>query len=262
MPAVTAHYYFGQEVLRRLPEEIARIILDHKSAFDLGLQGPDLLFYHTPIKRNDVVKLGIQMHNEDASIPVTNAIETIQKEPNDMALSYLLGFVCHFVLDSSLHTEISRLAPSHGEHFALEAEMDRQVIQLHYYNKPHHFRRDKLVKINAKEFGWLKPVYPTLSEKDLKKSVHGFTFYLRLLRSKGNTKRKALMFIEKAAHQQGAFTTMIVSSQKNMKYFDDVKRLCGKMKEIFPVAVQAVGNVYECVKGDAVLLSLFNKDFE
>ena len=45
MPAVYAHYKFGREVYRALPQEIRQILRENKAAYLIGLHGPDLLFY-------------------------------------------------------------------------------------------------------------------------------------------------------------------------------------------------------------------------
>ena len=49
MPAAYAHYRFGQAVFSRLPAEKQKIIQAHRALYDLGLQGPDLLFHYRPL---------------------------------------------------------------------------------------------------------------------------------------------------------------------------------------------------------------------
>ena len=52
MPSTYAHYRFGQEVLKELPNDIKKIIIENKELYDIGLHGPDLLFYYLPLKNN------------------------------------------------------------------------------------------------------------------------------------------------------------------------------------------------------------------
>lgn len=56
MPAIYAHDTFGKLVSKQLPKEIQDIIKTYPSAFRIGLQGPDPLFYHRPYASNDVKK--------------------------------------------------------------------------------------------------------------------------------------------------------------------------------------------------------------
>lgn len=48
MPSTYAHYRLGQEVLKNLPAKEKRLIEQHKELFDIGLHGPDILFYYKP----------------------------------------------------------------------------------------------------------------------------------------------------------------------------------------------------------------------
>ncbi len=53
MPGFTTHYLFGVNNIRKLRSEAAcRYLLqsidEYKTVFQLGLQGPDIFFYHLP----------------------------------------------------------------------------------------------------------------------------------------------------------------------------------------------------------------------
>lgn len=49
MPSTYAHYRLGQEVLDNLTGGIKSTILNHKELYDIGLHGPDILFYYKPL---------------------------------------------------------------------------------------------------------------------------------------------------------------------------------------------------------------------
>ena len=262
MPAVAVHYYFGQEVLRRLDEKITAAVIEHKQCFDLGLQGPDLLFYYKPFQRNEINGLGIAMHHEKASVPVQKAAESIRLTSDSMALSYLLGFVCHFVLDSSLHGKISRIAPTHAAHFYLEAEMDRHIIKLHYHIRPQQFRRSMFVRLDVKSYDWLRAMYPTVPVEKLEKACDSMVFYLNLLRTSGPLKQRLLVFLEKMLRIEGAFTSMIIGPQPYEDYSENAKKLCAEINKVVSVGVDAVKNCFACVTDNAALSPLFEKDFE
>ena len=55
MPSTYAHYRFGRDVYRRLPDDIKGIISDERRLFLIGLHGPDILFYYKPLKSNRVI---------------------------------------------------------------------------------------------------------------------------------------------------------------------------------------------------------------
>ena len=45
MPSTYAHYTFGQEVKRHLKGDIEKIIAENIALYNIGLHGPDILFY-------------------------------------------------------------------------------------------------------------------------------------------------------------------------------------------------------------------------
>lgn len=63
MPQTYAHQRFGDLVYDQLPEEIRAVIDDNRTFYDIGLQGPDILFYYHPLWENPVATLGAEMHH-------------------------------------------------------------------------------------------------------------------------------------------------------------------------------------------------------
>jgi hypothetical protein len=260
MPAFTAHHYFGQEVAKRLPAGIAALIARHAPAFDLGLQGPDLLFYYKPYRTNDVLVRGELLHRVQADETIGRAARAVRKSGEGRALCYPLGFACHFVLDSGLHGDIAQTAPELPEHFRLETEMDRQIILTHYSQRPEAFKRHRLVRLSARDCGWPRLIYPDTNEKQLKKCVRGMAFYLGLLRAHG-LKKRLLMAAESALRQPGFFSGMIVGD-KNERYYAPAQELCRRLEDLVPAGADAVMHVYECVAEKAPLPETFHGNFE
>ena len=48
MPSTYAHYRMGQEVIKQVSAPAHDIIMKHKQLYDIGLHGPDILFYYHP----------------------------------------------------------------------------------------------------------------------------------------------------------------------------------------------------------------------
>lgn len=53
MPTTYSHYRFGKEVYKKLTPAQKAIIDPYRGLFDLGLHGPDLLFYYHPFQKPD-----------------------------------------------------------------------------------------------------------------------------------------------------------------------------------------------------------------
>ena len=46
MPSSYAHYRFGTQIIPMMPADVRGPILRQRALFDMGLHGPDFLFYH------------------------------------------------------------------------------------------------------------------------------------------------------------------------------------------------------------------------
>ena len=46
MPTTYTHYAYGQEVFHKLPEELQRKIEPYIEYYNIGVHGPDILFYY------------------------------------------------------------------------------------------------------------------------------------------------------------------------------------------------------------------------
>lgn len=82
MPSTYAHFRFGQQVYHRLPEKLRSQIQPYKNLFDIGLHGPDLLFYYRPLISNRINRIGYAMHNKSgyAVFPISVKLPI---NPND-----------------------------------------------------------------------------------------------------------------------------------------------------------------------------------
>lgn len=131
MPAAYAHYRFGQLVLSRLPAEKQKIIQAHRDLYDLGLQGPDLLFHYRPLRHDPQKGTGSRMHEAPAEAFFRPAGEQLcRSRDSDALLAYLRGFLCHFALDFHCHPYIDAAEAAGGPgHLAMEADFDRSLLE-------------------------------------------------------------------------------------------------------------------------------------
>ena len=51
MPTTYAHYKFGNEVMSALPRPLQNSIENNRELFDVGVHGPDLLFYYKALTK-------------------------------------------------------------------------------------------------------------------------------------------------------------------------------------------------------------------
>ena len=138
MPACLTHYYFAQNVLEQLPDKED---LD-PCAFAWGAQGPDFFFCHRflPFQRGRSLQdFGTRLHEERPSKVLGALRDFLKRHPGKVYRSYVMGFVCHYALDSTAHPyvngrarELLRQFPRetpgtlHGE---IEAALDAIILR-------------------------------------------------------------------------------------------------------------------------------------
>lgn len=96
MPSTYAHYRMGQEVIKQVSSPARDIIMKHKQLYDIGLHGPDVLFYYHPLVTNPVNAIGYGLHERSGKYFFGKAAEIIETASDkEAALAYIYGFICH-----------------------------------------------------------------------------------------------------------------------------------------------------------------------
>ncbi|BAK45594.1 zinc dependent phospholipase C family protein [Eggerthella sp. YY7918] len=145
MPALITHDFFGRDVYDRLYDLIGGS-RDEAEAFLLGNQGPDPLFYTvlSPQLRAHN-RLGNTMHNKKPSellAALKDSLKLLNSAEAPIGRAYALGFLCHYVLDSTMHPFVffheyqlcdagePGLSRADGSevHAVIESELDELVL--------------------------------------------------------------------------------------------------------------------------------------
>lgn len=175
MPAAGTHYHFAQLVLHQCPPPIAQVILAEKDMFDLGAQGPDLLFFYRPYRKTPISQLGHSIHSRSGDYLLLPILS--QRTSWSPALTaYLLGLCCHYGLDRTCHPLIIALAPSNVEHQRIESALDRLVFDHYAITIPRYKMLPRGGDISA-----LQAVYSQLTPAQLRecvRSTHGYNHLL------------------------------------------------------------------------------------
>ena len=92
MPSTYAHRRFGANVLDHLPRAAGKGLEAHRELYDIGLHGPDLLFYYHAEKSTTVAALGNAMHDEQGRMFFDRARRVVHEEADrEAALAYALA---------------------------------------------------------------------------------------------------------------------------------------------------------------------------
>lgn len=107
MPALFTHDFFGQDAFGSALESVSLYTPDERDAFLLGSQGPDPLFYLMLLPPLEAFRqIGVRMHAEGPSsllVAMRTAVDALDESELAVGQAYLAGFVCHYLLDRSVH---------------------------------------------------------------------------------------------------------------------------------------------------------------
>ena len=163
MPSTYAHYRFGQDVLKALPEKTRNTLLQEEDLFSIGLHGPDLLFYYKPFSHHPLHAEGGRMHRLTGKDYFTQAGRTfLARGARRADYAYLCGFLCHFALDCACHGYINDLAArGRVSHEEIESEFDRILLEEDGLDP---IRRNLAAHIHAsnRAADVIAPYFPTL----------------------------------------------------------------------------------------------------
>lgn len=235
IPATYAHFRFGREVLQKLPTDIKGKIDENIDIFNIGLHGPDILFYYRPYIPNEISDYGYFMHKISGEEFFSSAAQ-VCKQKDDKYLVYIYGFICHFVLDAKCHGFVEEYVKNEGvSHSAIETEFDRYNL-LQENKKPlnvkltGHIKQDKnLARIIAEFFGFV-------NKYRIYEAIKSYVFYSKILSS--NT--PFLNFIFKLIGKQSEFGGLVMKRKADIRCEKSNLELERLFAESVDVAVQSI----------------------
>lgn len=262
MPTTYAHDLFGKMVYHRVAPEIQKLISEHKTSYIIGLHGPDILFYTRPFYRNRVNGLGFELHRRIAAEFFEAGKQLYRKERNDEVLAYLLGFVCHFMLDSTCHPYIAQYMKKTGAaHDATETELDRKLM-LNTGKNPFRYHPSCVIKREPKSIRAISQVLEGMSEKDIAHTLAGMKFYTNLLVCHTSLKRRLLRGIARLTGVYYFMRGKIILKKPRKNCIESTGELERLFKRAVPETVAVMEGYYRSVMENRGLDVRFNRNYK
>ena len=240
MPSTYAHYRFGQEVLKELPNDIKKIIIENKELYDIGLHGPDLLFYYLPLKNNEINSIGYNMHEKTGEevFDTFRKMMTSKKQINHY-LAYYYGFICHFSLDATCHGYIEkRIHESGVSHGEIEVEFDRFLMIEDGLDPIRH----KLTNHIIPSIDYARIIAPffNVTAQQVVKSLESMKFYNDLLIAPSKLKRKFIYALLRITGNYQEMHGLLVNYEANPLCKDSTEKLNQFYKQAIKKAVELI----------------------
>ena len=253
MPCAYAHYRFGNEVLPELPRQIRERILPFKELYDVGLHGPDILFYHSPLIPDRVTRLGHAIHRKSGLEVFSAAAEVLRAHPDSaMYEAYFYGYLCHFALDCMCHGFVNSFAAKRGvTHNEIEMELDRALTVGDGYDPLRHDTAAHIVP-SRRNCAVIAAFYPGLELRDVTKTLKSMVVCLRTLLAPDMVKRRALLAAFAAAGKRRAdLRGLVMSLEPNPVCAESTRRLTELYKLAVPLAITLIADFERVSAGKA-----------
>lgn len=227
MPAGYTHYQFSEDIIPLIKDHrIQDIILNNKTLFQIGTHGPDIFFYHHFYNFKDTVNsLGRQMHKDKARDFFEQAMSIVD---NEEQIAYILGFLCHYILDSQMHHQVKTIMhETQLSHFEIESEYDRYILKHKQIDPVHSFIYDH-IQYNDHIVETIQSFFPQLSCLQIKDSLHSLKAVDRLLRAPSYLKRGLLYGLFLMSFHFHQLQGLIINYHHNVKmedYYDTLNNI-------------------------------------
>jgi len=264
MPTTYAHYRFGSEVTSLLPSSIQDEILQNQSLFQIGLHGPDILFYYKALSHNPISSYGNQMHHKPGSAFFEPQLESITASVlHSGASSYLYGFVTHFILDTYCHPYVGKVESATGlSHSEIEADFDRLLLLEDGFDPISH-RVTNHLNISTQNAEIISHFYPEfITSEHIVSAISSMKKILDFLVAPQKIKR---LLINKALKITGNYDGMhglIINYEPNPLLVEPCNQLRQLYSDALPICVQAILDYQAFLMHQSSLTDVFHRTFE
>lgn len=166
MPSLVTHHHFAVLVQQSAEPDLRNACDVSPSAYRWGAQGPDILFFHNAPFGSRTSLLGHRMHAGRIAEAFNALVHSAARQHDPAALSYLLGFCTHYVLDRRTHpyiqdtieTQLMPRYPDYDEdacHRLCEADLDAQIITNYISGEQENFEAFRLLDAPSAQVGRL-----------------------------------------------------------------------------------------------------------
>ncbi|MCR5835594.1 MAG: zinc dependent phospholipase C family protein [Lachnospiraceae bacterium] len=262
MPSLYAHNKFGKKVLKNLPQNLRDIVADYQDAFRIGLQGPDSIFYYYPVYKNSTNQYGVKIHHEDAYPFFEDALSIISAYGYESSChAYILGYICHFVLDRECHPLVDKYMEDSGcGHIEIEGDLEHLMMSLDGF-EPAHYASYRLIPANLGSAFAMAPFFSELSTSAIHTALVHMRLTKRLFFAPGPKKQIIIDSIMKASFHYKYFKGHMIEASPNDNCRPYSKLIYEKLLESIPLAVDLIEEFEHCLTNDLLLPDSFHGDF-
>lgn len=263
MPALYAHNRFGGEVVKHLDDELSSIIQKHYTQFRIGLQGPDIFFFYKPWKKTHVSLRGYGMHDEYADTFFEKAAEVVRNTGrNSREYAYILGFICHFALDSECHPYVEKMVKEKGvSHIEIEGEFEKHLLRLDGRD-PLAYPISKFVPTDDATVDSIYHFFSDIKRNEIKEALETLKFIKSFLTAPKKSKQNIINAALKLTGLDKSYHGLMHSYYDNPKCQETNKSLEGRLNQAVLTATMLIRSYDETVQKGVLINERFHRTFD
>ena len=156
MPFHYAYYRFGNQVLPGLPPQLQRTVRRFRQLYDMGLHGPEIFLYPTPLRAAAAVSVQKKYRGQTGKMFFEHVGRMIRLHPTEGAVAYLHGLLAYYALHSLTTPYLTRQPASRA---VVETEFDRYLLELDGKGPAHLYDRSGHIRLTPGECGTVATFY-------------------------------------------------------------------------------------------------------
>jgi hypothetical protein len=164
-----------------MPGDVKRTIQRFRRLFDMGLHGPDIFYYYSPMVKSGASFLGIKFHEQTGRDFFQRVCRAVRLERSEAAIAYLYGVLCHYCLDAYLHPFVTQNVSETLSHQQIEAEFDRFLLETDGKVPPCAQDLSPHLKLTPGEWETVAKFYPGVTGGKVSHSISLMALCIRLL---------------------------------------------------------------------------------
>ncbi len=261
MPSIYAHEKYGMKVCDRLSESEQAVIRKYPNAYRIGLQGPDFLFFYRAFYINKINQKGVFYHHQDNFLFMKRAVKVVKKYGiNSPQYSYLLGFVCHFVLDFVCHPYVAEAMRRTGcGHAEIEGDFDRLLLENDGF-LPHKYKLAKLVPTDEETAQSMQPFYPEFHVQTIERCLKWMKLVKKFFYAPGAVKRTLVDLLMRATFHYHRLNGHMIRPWPDKRCSAESKQLQFLLDNAVDEGVIYIEKLNQALSGSP-LSEDFHKDF-
>lgn len=226
-------------------------IRPYMNYYNIGVHGPDILFYYRSFSKNAVNQYGVKVHDEPMRCFLEHAFSVFKKQRRkNAAFAYLAGFMTHYILDSTCHPYIRRRIVETGiSHAEMETDWDYLMMKRDYRN-PLHYKVARHIHTGLAYASVIGPYYDISPRK-----ISAGLWYMKLVlnhifHSHFGVKRAVSAFLNEMFLPKLSFQHYFRKKKMNPQNRETCRQLYRLYKWSRTECVEAIEEMYQALQKD------------